>query len=156
MQFPVPQFIDIEDKIIGPFTLKQFGFIFCGGLLDVLFFKTMGLSLFFFVLAIPITLATIFFSFGSYNGKPVYDAVPIFLRFLTAPKRMVFHHQSQGLGDLQIAPITADALKAQLPKNEIEEPAHSRLQKLALSLDQRQQEESDTLDEYNSRGKKNG
>ena len=27
MQFPVPQFTDVEDKIIGPLTLKQFGII---------------------------------------------------------------------------------------------------------------------------------
>ena len=27
MQFRVPQFLDIEDKIFGPFTFKQFGFI---------------------------------------------------------------------------------------------------------------------------------
>jgi hypothetical protein len=24
MQFQVPQFLDVEDKIIGPFTIKQF------------------------------------------------------------------------------------------------------------------------------------
>jgi hypothetical protein len=24
MQFPVPQFTDVEDKIIGPLTVKQF------------------------------------------------------------------------------------------------------------------------------------
>ena len=37
MQFNVPQFIDIEDKIIGPLTLKQFLFLVAGaGLLFVL------------------------------------------------------------------------------------------------------------------------
>ncbi|GAH87221.1 unnamed protein product, partial [marine sediment metagenome] len=27
MQFQVPQYIDIEDKVIGPFTIKQFLYI---------------------------------------------------------------------------------------------------------------------------------
>mgnify|MGYP001618974873 CR=1 FL=1 len=31
MQFQVPQFIDVEDKIIGPFTIKQFLYL-AGGL----------------------------------------------------------------------------------------------------------------------------
>ena len=35
-QYQVPQFITIEDKVIGPFTLKQFGFLLAGGVLIVL------------------------------------------------------------------------------------------------------------------------
>jgi hypothetical protein len=31
MQYPVPQFTDVEDRIIGPLTLKQFGIIFGAG-----------------------------------------------------------------------------------------------------------------------------
>jgi hypothetical protein len=31
MQFSVPQFIEVEDKIFGPFTFKQFIFIVGGG-----------------------------------------------------------------------------------------------------------------------------
>jgi len=27
MQFRVPQFLDIEDKVFGPFTFKQFGYM---------------------------------------------------------------------------------------------------------------------------------
>ena len=31
MQFKVPQFIDMEDKIVGPLTLKQFAYILGAG-----------------------------------------------------------------------------------------------------------------------------
>lgn len=31
MQFNIPQFIDKEDKIVGPFTAKQLGWMFGGG-----------------------------------------------------------------------------------------------------------------------------
>lgn len=27
MQFKIPQFLDIEDKIFGPFTFKQFSYL---------------------------------------------------------------------------------------------------------------------------------
>jgi len=35
MQFNVPQFIETEDKLIGPFTLKQFLYLAAGGALLV-------------------------------------------------------------------------------------------------------------------------
>jgi len=49
MQFQVPQFIDIEDKIIGPFSLKQFLYLAVGG----------GVSLIFFLLLSPILALTL-------------------------------------------------------------------------------------------------
>ena len=36
MQFPVPQFTDVEDKIIGPLTVKQFGILFGVGVVALL------------------------------------------------------------------------------------------------------------------------
>lgn len=35
-QYQVPQFITIEDKVIGPFTLKQFGFLGAGAVIILL------------------------------------------------------------------------------------------------------------------------
>lgn len=52
-QFQVPQFITIEDKVIGPFTIKQFLYLAAGGgvillaytfLQTFLFFLTAGLA----------------------------------------------------------------------------------------------------------------
>ena len=40
MRFEVPQFIEIEDKIFGPFTWKQFVYLAGGvGLAAVIFFS---------------------------------------------------------------------------------------------------------------------
>jgi uncharacterized BrkB/YihY/UPF0761 family membrane protein len=38
MQFQVPQFIDTEDKIVGPLSLRQFGFIAAGGILSAILY----------------------------------------------------------------------------------------------------------------------
>jgi len=39
MQYQVPQFIEVEDRIIGPLTLKQFLYLaFAGAILFVLWF----------------------------------------------------------------------------------------------------------------------
>ncbi len=39
MQFQVPQFIDVEDKIFGPFTFKQFIYLIGGGGLAFVAFR---------------------------------------------------------------------------------------------------------------------
>jgi len=41
MRFKVPQFIDIEDKIFGPFSFKQFVYLAGGAGLCYIFFKTL-------------------------------------------------------------------------------------------------------------------
>lgn len=57
-QFQVPQFITVEDKIIGPFTLKQFAFIGSGALL-ILFLGTIFQGFVFYVLMVFVgSLAT--------------------------------------------------------------------------------------------------
>lgn len=53
MQFQVPQFIETEDKIVGPFTLKQFFWVAAGVAVMFIIFLTLGIN-WFFLLAIPV------------------------------------------------------------------------------------------------------
>ncbi len=41
MLFNVPQFTDIEDKIVGPFTAKQLGWLAVGGTILLILFHTL-------------------------------------------------------------------------------------------------------------------
>ncbi len=41
MLFNVPQFTDIEDKIVGPFTAKQMGWLVVGGVILLILFHTL-------------------------------------------------------------------------------------------------------------------
>jgi|SRR3989344_1464776 len=69
MQFRVPQFIDIEDKLFGPFTFKQFAYIVGGGGMIFVVYKLFP----FFVavlLIIPIAILTVALTFYKINGKP--------------------------------------------------------------------------------------
>lgn len=43
MQFKVPQFLDIEDKIFGPFTFKEFVYLAGGAGLCFVLYKLLGL-----------------------------------------------------------------------------------------------------------------
>ena len=85
MQFKVPQFIDIEDKIIGPLTLKQFLYLMGGaGILTVLWFY---LELWLFILiAIPITIIFLGLAFYKINGRPLVYLIGSLIKYLTKPK----------------------------------------------------------------------
>jgi len=43
MQFKVPQFLDIEDKIFGPFTFRQFVYLAGGAGFCFVLYKLLGL-----------------------------------------------------------------------------------------------------------------
>ena len=49
MQYPIPQFVEIEDQIIGPLTLKQFFFLLGGGIFLLIAWSFVDLSLFIFL-----------------------------------------------------------------------------------------------------------
>lgn len=73
-QYKVPQFIDIEDKIVGPFTMKQFIYLLVGGAIDYGLFSYFnqfenGLP-YFIVLALPVTLLALALTFIKINDRP--------------------------------------------------------------------------------------
>ncbi len=53
MRYQVPQFIEIEDKIFGPLTLKQFIYLAGGGGLCLIFFSLLPLYIM-VILSIPV------------------------------------------------------------------------------------------------------
>lgn len=59
MEFQVPQFIEVEDKIFGPFTFKQFVFIIGGAGLGFIIWNTLSPFLGAFIpiiIALPIAI----------------------------------------------------------------------------------------------------
>jgi len=69
MRFEVPQFIEIEDKIFGPFTWKQFVYLAGGvGLAAVLFFTTPFIV--FLLFGAPIGGLAALLAFYPINNRP--------------------------------------------------------------------------------------
>ena len=69
MQFKVPQFLEIEDKIFGPFTFRQFAYLAGGAGLCFILYRLLGLA----VGAIPIAIVAGFagaLTFYRPNNKP--------------------------------------------------------------------------------------
>lgn len=69
MEYQVPQFIEVEDKIFGPFTLQQF--IFLAGGIGLAVILVLNLPLFLaIILSIPIVGFALALAFFKINGKP--------------------------------------------------------------------------------------
>lgn len=151
MQYNVPQFVDVEDKIIGPLGLKQFMLLLAGGLLSLLYWSIFKNSLTFYLLALPTMGFFAFLGFGKFNGRPVLPNVPSFIRFFSAPKVRVF--QRTGENPL---PMVRKAPEKLIPQSETAETAEvmsSRLHRLAYLLDQKASEEDRLIQSGELKGK---
>lgn len=86
MRFQVPQFIETETKIVGPFTLKQF--LFVGGGISMIVMEYILLPGIFFLAAAMVTGA--FFAalaFLKIDGQPFINYLAYFLAYLFGAKR---------------------------------------------------------------------
>ncbi len=85
MRFEVPQFIDVEDKIVGPLTWKQFVYVAGGvGLCVVLFF--MLPFLLFLLFAIPVASLAGFLAFHQVNNRPFSSFLEAFVSYFSGSK----------------------------------------------------------------------
>lgn len=69
MQFQVPQFIEIEDKLFGPLTFKQFAYLTGGGGMIFVLYKILPFFIAIFFI-IPIAVLALALAFYKINGKP--------------------------------------------------------------------------------------
>lgn len=89
MQFNVPQFIEIEDKIFGPLTLKQF-MLFLGGAIATLFLWYIFRLWVVIIVALPLfgfLAATVFLKI---NGRPFFTWLTSLIQYFTKPKIYVW------------------------------------------------------------------
>ena len=85
MQFKVPQFLDIEDKIFGPFTFSQFVYLVGGGGLCFIVYKLVGL-LFGFIPILIILGFSLALTFYRPNNKPLIDMIEYALKYAMQDK----------------------------------------------------------------------
>lgn len=94
MQFPVPKNIDLEDKIIGPMTLRQFLYVLVGGAISYAIFKKLGgpggnmqLAL---LISIPIALLTLALAFMKIQEQPLPEFLMALFTFLSRPRQRIW------------------------------------------------------------------
>ena len=89
-QFTVPQFIDVEDKIIGPITTRQFLIMLSTGIIIFLFYRFGDFTLFIFSLVFFGGLALLF-SFVKINGQTFHYFVLNIIQSAKRPSLRIWH-----------------------------------------------------------------
>jgi hypothetical protein len=85
MQYAVPQFIEVEDKVIGPLTTKQFLYLVAGGVFLLVVWSLADISLF-VIIALLTAGIVIPFAFVKINGRPFEIFVTAAFNYFTKPK----------------------------------------------------------------------
>ncbi|MBU1118629.1 PrgI family protein [Patescibacteria group bacterium] len=131
MQYAIPQFVDIEDRVIGPLTIRQFLFILGGGLITTAGYTVFDLSLFIFSGIILMGIACTF-AFVKINGQKFEKFLVNFILFSTNPKvRLWAKDTSAKLQTLSNAERRTVTLKTEYK----EEVTRSKLHELSVLLD---------------------
>ncbi len=91
-QFTVPQFIDNEDKILGPVTVRQFLIVVVAAILVAIAYAV--LAFWYFVAAtIVIALITAVVAFVKINGRPFHFFLISFIERTKKPNRRVWNKE---------------------------------------------------------------
>ena len=91
-RFIVPQFIDTEDKIFGPITVRQFIIMIIGGLFVFASYKLADFSLF-ITEAFIIAALTLLVAFVKVNGAPFHMFFLNFIQTFKKPKIRIWSKQ---------------------------------------------------------------
>lgn len=94
MQFKVPQFLDIEDKIFGPFTFSEFSYLVGGAGLSFIIYKLFGFFLGFIpiILVVGFSLALVFYK---PNNKPFINMLENGFKYLIQDKLFIWKRKTQ-------------------------------------------------------------
>lgn len=94
MLFNVPQFIDIEDKIVGPLTAKQMGWLAMGGVVALVCYSLLDQSAFWLS---AIIIAVIFGALAFYRpyNQPLIKFILSSISFVTRPKIYIWKRVSE-------------------------------------------------------------
>lgn len=85
MQFQVPQFIETEDKIVGPFTMRQFIYVgIAGGISAMLYFTVQ--TLVWAIASIILFGGAAALAFIKIEGRPLFNVMTAALGFYWKPQ----------------------------------------------------------------------
>lgn len=88
-QFQVPQYINIEDRIIGPLTMKQFLFLAGGGAVVLIVWFSLN-SFLFVIIAVPAALFSMTMAFLKINGLPFPMILMSGINFYLRPRLYIW------------------------------------------------------------------
>lgn len=94
MQYKVPQFIEVEDKIFGPLTFKQFLYIAGGGGVALMLVTLLPFWLA-LILAAPFVAAGGALAFYKINDRPLIVTIEHAFSYFTGHKLYLWKHRPE-------------------------------------------------------------
>ena len=119
MRFQVPQFINIEDKIFGPLTVKQFVYLVGGAGMVYILYRFLP----FYLAVVPIGLfaaLAVSLAFVKVNNKPFIFTLEAALKYAFSTRLYLWKHQprkieagdeSREAGHIEIPALSESKLK---------------------------------------------
>lgn len=127
MRFEVPQFIDVEDKIFGPLTFKQFIYLAGGAGLSVVLWVLLP-KVIAVVLILPVVALAAALAFYKVNNKPFVDFLESAFKYSLGGKLYIWKKEARPV-EQQAAALPPDDSLA------VPRISDSKLRDLAWSLD---------------------
>ncbi|MBF8280841.1 MAG: hypothetical protein HW383_614 [Candidatus Magasanikbacteria bacterium] len=128
-QFVVPQFIDTEDKVIGPITVRQFIILLVTAFMEFILYKLLVFT-YFLIFGILLLLIGGAIAFVRLNGQPFHFFLVNIAQYVKRSKMRTWQK------DLSNATLREHIMKVELPPPPPPfikaAPSKSRLQDLAL------------------------
>jgi hypothetical protein len=137
----VPQYVDIEDHIVGPLTWKQLGWFGGGGFLLVILWQFLDESAF-YTAAVPVIVLTAAFAFYKPQGIPLIKFVGFAILFAFKPRLYLWQREANVQAPVQAKPVEKQKIvynKKPLDTDDISILAHT--------LDMRGSNHNDRLEE---------
>jgi hypothetical protein len=128
MEYQVPQFIEVEDKIFGPFTLKQFIYLAGGAGLCAVFFLMLPLVVA-ILLSIPVAGLAGALAFYKLNGKSFVDVLEAGVKYYAGDRLYLWKKEGKRAPEAPIAPAAVEPARQKLGLT------RGKLKDLAWSLD---------------------
>lgn len=130
MYFQVPQFIDIEDKIFGPLTFKQFIYVLGGGGAVFVLSKILP-TLLGIILGLPILGFALALAFYKVNGRPFIDIVQAWFSYKTGAQLYLWKRRESSAENIK----KRDAIPVADAATYVPKVSQSKLKDLSWGLD---------------------
>lgn len=132
-QFTVPQFIDVEDKIFGPITVRQFLIILVAFMVSVVTYRLADFALFITLTILYFVIAGII-AFLKINGRPFHYFILNFIQTLKKPKIRVWNNKLSKT-DKELKDLPEEEFKQMAKIQRKPLYAKSKLAEVALMVD---------------------
>lgn len=140
MLINVPQYIDIEDKVAGPLTMKQLGWMILMGIILLILWNVLPFAGF-LVVGFPVVIFFVALSFFKPYGQPMGSFLIHGITFLFKPKIYIWRRTPQNIISI---PQKAKAVVHSAPEKQL---SSKNLKDLAQLLDSEGTQYNESLED---------